>query len=63
MSLTKELQTLARSCGAVSKEGAAEMPKPVEVRSAMMQQEATEASKRKETSNAATDEMPQPVGS
>jgi len=32
-------------------------------RSARMQQEATEASERKEISNAATDEMPQPVGS
>jgi len=39
------------------------MPKPVGARSAMIQQEATQASERKEISNAATDEMPQPVGS
>jgi len=45
------------------KAAAAQKPKAVGARSALIQQEATEVSECKDISNAATDEMPQPVGS
>jgi len=50
VSATKGLQPIAGSCGAISTAATEEMPKHVGERSAMKQQAAPEASKRKEIS-------------